>query len=181
MKRIRWQLVEGRAWFSHVIGLRADCWSHIDVITPGGMLRGAQATKFKTDIGIIPAGYRDRPPFYDDWVRRMVLELDVSDEQYRRYWEFSDAQLGKGYDFRGLIPFFTEKFPIDRDWRDPSVWFCSEEVEENCEQAHVLPRLYEGANHVDPGDIAMRLNAAGARKVCDLRGIRAMAFDAYGN
>ena len=43
---------------------------------------------------------------------------------------FARAQIGKAYDWRGILGFF-----LDRDWRDEDCWWCSELVEAAFEDA----------------------------------------------
>jgi hypothetical protein len=154
---MRWSLVQGRGLSSTLIGwFGGGDYSHADVITPTGMLRGA-----RSDIigGAWKAGYYDREPFYDDWVRQTIFELPTTVEQERLYWEFSDAQLGKPYDKRGILGFATGQ----RDWHDPTAWFCSEEIQANCEYAGIFPPLFENCWRVDPGDLAFQFCALGAK------------------
>jgi hypothetical protein len=154
---MQWQCVQGRGLSSALIGwFGGGGYSHIDVITPHGFLRGARSDVRKG----IPAGYQDRPQFYDDWNKRTVFTLSVTPEQEARYWEFSNAQLGKPYDKRGILQYASGQF---RDWRAADSWFCSEEVAYNLEFAGICPPLYEDANRVDPGDCAFIFSALGAK------------------
>lgn len=179
MKAIRWQLVEGPSWKSKLIGWRAGGFSHIDVMTPDGKLRGAQASVCG---GAPRSGYFDRPPFYETFARRTVLELWVEDGIWGNYWRFSDAQLGKAYDNPGVWAFATGRYAQGRMWTDPDQWmtpgmkwFCSEEVAANCIWAGITEEpLYEGVNYIDPGDVALYLTGRGAQLMCDLRGKAAM-------
>lgn len=166
-REILWQLVVGTGPLSKLIAWRST-FSHIDVITPDGKLRGAQDEAY----GAPAAGYFDREPFYYKWSRRMVLALPVTRPQWDAYWEFSDKQLGKKYDNPGLVAFLTGHYSTNRNWRDDKVWFCSEEVAANIEAANIA-HTYENCNHFDPGDCATFLCGAGARVVVDLHGAAA--------
>ena len=156
---MRWQFVRGRGLISSLISWYDGIYSHVDVITPQGKLRGA----LSTTIGGVAPGYRDRPADYGihNWCVRTVFTLPVTEKQEKKYWEFSNRQLGKPYDSRGIAGFVFGK----RNWREPDSWFCSEEVQANCEYADISPPMYENANRVDPGDLAFILCALGASYV----------------
>jgi len=155
MNTISWQLVRGKAywnqpvtWTSPLIGyFGGGFYSHIDVLTPFGMLRGARSDVIRG----IPSGVQDRPQHYAKWERCTRYTVDVSDGEYDRYWEFSAAQLGKPYDDRGLLKTFVLDEP--RDWRQQDSWWCSELVAATGEHAGiwVIPPEVQAVN---PGDCA---------------------------
>lgn len=152
---MQWQLVQGRGIASTAIGwFGGGGYSHIDVITPRGTLRGARSDY----VGGQPPGYWDRTPNYEPWLKRTVFTLHVTVAQELDYWKFSWEQIGKPYDKRGILGF---AFGV-RDWHNPNSWFCSEQVAANLEAAGILPPLFEDAWRVDPGDIAFILCALGA-------------------
>ena len=156
MKEITWQLVRGREFSSRLIGwFGAGFYSHIDVITPAGDLRGARSDVIQG----IPAGYEDRPQNYEQWAAATRYTLSVPDWKYHLYWEFSDAQLHKPYDSRGLI----KAFVFGRRWRDDDSWWCSEEVAANGEYAR-LWNIPPEVKSVEPGDCAFLFVAAGAKR-----------------
>jgi len=162
MQKMQWQFVRGRGFASRLISWYDGIYSHVDWITPNGMLRGARSDMVYTPTckeGIHP-GYRDRPMDYDikDWSLRTIFTLNVTSEQAQVYKDFSDAQLGKPYDSRGITGFVFDK----RNWHEPDSWFCSEEVQANLEAAGISPPMYEDSNRVDPGDLAFILCALGA-------------------
>lgn len=153
---ICFQLVRGRSFSSRVIGyFGAGYYSHIDVVTPAGLLRGARSDVIKG----VRAGYEDRPQNYERWAHCTRYHVHVSGPQFKRYWEFSELQLHKPYDSRGLI----EAFLFGREWRDDSAWWCSEEVAANGEYAgmwHIPPEV----KSVEPGDCADLFAGKGARR-----------------
>ena len=118
-KELAWSLVQGKGLLSRGIGWFGAGWySHIDVVTPQGMLRGARSDVW----GDVPAGYEDRPWAYGraTWHTWTLFTTAVSDDEYELYWRFSDAQLHKPYDTRGLI----NTFVFGRPWRDDDKWWC---------------------------------------------------------
>ncbi len=147
MKELTWQLVRGKGPSSWLIGFQGSgYYSHIDVLTPAGMLRGARSDW----IGNVPPGYDDRPYGYEQWRTQTQYTVTVTDAQWAAYWAFSDAQLGKPYDKRGLV----ESFVLGRNWRDDDAWWCSEEVAVNMEKALIIPPLPSYIINVEPGDCA---------------------------
>ena len=149
---ITWQLVRGAGWQSATIGwFGGDYYSHIDVVTPEGLLRGARSDWIK---GIAP-GYRDRPQGYEWWVRQTRFTLRVTPMQWKKYWEWSDAHLGCPYDERGLLLAFVFGFKHKlRDNRGKKwVGWCSQEVALNGEHAG-LWELPPAITNVNPGDLA---------------------------
>jgi hypothetical protein len=154
---MRWRLQQGRGLVSTSIGwFGGGGYSHIDVFTPDGLLRGARADV----LAGIPAGYQDRPADYDNAniSRYTVFTLQVTPQQEKRYWEFSNQQLGKPYDKRGILGFAFGK----RDWREEDSWYCSEEVQANCEYAGIFQPLPPELWRVDPGDNAFEFAQKGA-------------------
>ena len=156
-KTLTWQLSLSSGLSSSAIAwFGGGGYSHIDVVTTDGWLRGARHDR----IGNKPSGYFDRPPDYgnDVWIRRTLFALEITAAQYVAYWSFSRQQLGKPYDDRGIWGFALGK----RDWREDDSWFCSEEVAANLEYAQLINPLFEGTNRVDPGDCAFIFCALGA-------------------
>ena len=157
-KDLAWSLVQGKGLLSRGIGWFGAGWySHIDVVTPQGMLRGARSDVW----GDVPAGYEDRPWAYGraTWATWTIFTIAVSDDEYELYWRFSDAQLHKPYDTRGLI----NTFVFGRQWRDEDAWWCSEEVAANGEAAH-LWTIDPEIKNVEPGDCAFLFAGRRARR-----------------
>ena len=111
--------------------------------------------------GDVPAGYEDRPWAYGraTWATWTVFTTEVTDDEYELYWRFSDAQLHKPYDTRGLI----NTFVFGREWRDDSKWWCSEEVAANGEAAG-LWKVDPEIKNVEPGDCAFLFAGRRARR-----------------
>jgi hypothetical protein len=160
---ITWQLVRGIAhwnhigsWTSPIIGWFGDgFYSHCDVLTPGGFLRGARSDVIRS----IPAGVEDRPHFYETWARCTRFTINVTMDQYDRFWAYSDDQLHKPYDSHGLI----ETFVLGRQWRDDDAWWCSEMQAMNGEVAD-LWEIPQETLAVTPGDFVFLLAGAGAQR-----------------
>lgn len=135
------------AWFS------AGTFSHVDTVLPNGALLGAR----NDCIGGKPPGVQIRPPYYMNAATKVRMWLNTTPEQEAVYYDFLNAQLGKPYDKIAIIG-----FAVDRDWRDPSDWFCSELVAAALEYCKVCPRLYTPANKITPVGLASIMSALGA-------------------
>lgn len=80
-----------------------------------------------------------------------VVSVPIADTRGIRKW--LDTQLGKGYDYSGLIGFFDQK----RDWENPNKWFCSELIAEVLIREGVIhPKVR--SNRITPNDLYMILN-----------------------
>jgi hypothetical protein len=144
VKQLVTQLVRGRSLLSRGIGYWGrGFYSHIDVVTPLGLLRGARSDEI---LGI-ESGVRDRPQNYETWARCTRYTIDLTDAQWEVYWEFSDKQVGKPYDTDGVI----RAFVFGRDWRDDSNWWCSELWARNLEVPRVI-QIAPEINAITPGD-----------------------------
>lgn len=135
------------AWFG------AGEFSHVDAVLHGGMLIGARFNS----IGGRPPGVWIRPPGYDTWVRRIVMEVPATPEQTKKFYAFMLAQQGKPYDHAAIWGFI-----IGRDWREDDSWICSECVTAAGE-ASVLPKLFSPTYKISPGMCAMAFSAIGGK------------------
>lgn len=146
---VSFQLVHSRGLSSTLIGIGSPGFSHVDIIRPDGRLQGARSDK----IGGALRGVQIRTPFYEKWDRRVVMTLPATSYQEQRFWEFADAQLGKPYDWRAIVA-----FAIERDWRDPDSWFCSEYGAACLEESGILPKLYVAENKITPEALALAIS-----------------------
>jgi uncharacterized protein YycO len=64
-----------------------------------------------------------------------ILHPDRPGERAAKEW--LDKQVGKGYDFTGLVA-----VPLLRDWQDENKWFCSELIARALIEAGVLHLRY---------------------------------------
>jgi hypothetical protein len=134
----------------------AGGWSHVDNVTPRGLL-GARSDR----IGGQPSGVWPRPSGYQKGLRRQVrMSLACTAAQYQTWLNFLYLQTGKPYDRLAILGFI-----IARDWRDESAWFCSELAARALEVAGVLPPLSLTPNKITPGALALAVSAAGGRVV----------------
>jgi hypothetical protein len=106
---------------------------HVDVVTDLGLL-GAQ---HQDGLGGRPSGVWVRPFDYLSscgGINPVRVAIDCSDEGYLAAMAFAEAQVGKPYDTVDML----QNFLLERDWRDPNAWFCSELAIETVNHAKVF-------------------------------------------
>lgn len=102
-------------------------------------------------------GVQLRPlDYYTQLDHSVVLDLDVTDEQFDRFWDFGRHTKGQPYDSHGLIEVFVE----GRNWREDGAWWCSEWWIAGIESAGRIGRLHDMITEVTPGDAFMLTSAA---------------------
>ena len=119
-------------------------YSHVDSVMPDGTLLGA-----RTDGGVAirPATYLGDEPV-------LRVELPAGDTMTAAYYAGVTAELGKPYDMQGILAFV-----LDRDWRDPNSWFCSELVAAKLEGCGYWPfPLASPSNKVTPPNLILVLS-----------------------
>lgn len=140
------------------IRLRTDSdISHVDVVTDAGNLLGAQ-------LGDLPSlnyngrppirnisGVQVRPPDYESFKRKVLVQISVTSKQYVDFWSFISAQLGKGYDTTAICG-----LALHRNWHEPDHWFCSELQAAALESAGIITVGTE-VNWVDPQTLLLLL------------------------
>lgn len=104
----------------------------------------------------LKGGVRARPIGYDakTLVREQMISIDADDAATKTYESFVQAQIGKPYDVKAIVAML-----VQRDWRDPNKWFCSELIAAAFEECKVFSRLPSAVNHILPRDIALMVSA----------------------
>jgi hypothetical protein len=136
------------AWFS------AGHFSHVDAVLPDGNLLGARHDR----VGGKPPGVQVRPQDYVEFSEKRLFFIPAPPEQARMFYDFLLAQVGKPYDIAAIWG-----FALDRDWRNPDSWICSELQAAALEQVGRVPRLFLAANKITPGALALVVTAIGGR------------------
>lgn len=119
MPAIRLQFVLGSdlssrfvAWYGQGYG----GYSHVDALLPDGGLLGARADVIR---GIAP-GVQVRPPNYEKWKKRTLIEISSLPEQASAWERWLRMQIGKQYDQGAILGFITGHHRHDRGH-----WICS--------------------------------------------------------
>jgi hypothetical protein len=168
MSTIKLQYVLGNGLSSKAIAwFGGGKFSHVDIVLPGGFgyvegfLLGARSDKIR---GISP-GVQVRPAFYENWARRLVIEVPCSSDAFVSFHKYALDQRMKPYDKIAILGFL-----FGRDWRDDSAWFCDEMVLCCGIQASIIPELKViPANQIPPGGSLIAYQVAGGKVVCDER------------
>lgn len=145
---IRIRFVTGNDWLSNAIRFgERDGWAtHAEAVMTDGSLLGAH----------LDGGVQIRPAGYDKatMMRELIVELPTLaafvDEKHD---SFLRAQLGKPYDVSAIAG-----IALDRDWREPDSWICSELQAAALEACGYLPRLAAADNHISPRDLLLVLS-----------------------
>ena len=110
-------------------------YSHVEFVLPNGYL-GSQA---------LLGGVKLRPFNYAPNYVFVTRYVDCSDDQAYKVIDYAMNQIGKPYDFAGILGLLTH-----RDWRKANSWFCSEFVAASLEKGGIyLFRL--PVDRVTPG------------------------------
>ena len=124
--------------------------SHVDHVLADGTLLGARSDT----VGGKPPGVQIRPPDYATWSKVQRVALQATGEQETAWLNFLTAQIGKPYDFEAIAA-----FAIDRDWRNPEKWFCSELAAAALEACKWFPKpLASVANEITPRDLLLAVS-----------------------
>jgi hypothetical protein len=120
-------------------------FSHVDAVLSDGRLLGARAD----------GGVQARAGGYAPFSRVLRVALPAHDDQAARFHDFLTAQLGRPYDLRAIAA-----FAVDRDWRRPDAWFCSELQCAALEAAGWFAHpIATPANRVTPADLLLLCSA----------------------
>jgi len=135
-------------WFS------AGNLSHVAAVLPYGHYLDS-----RSDCeGAAAPGVQIRPAYVEGHELAVEFKLPASKEQEDAFWRFLRSQIGKPYDYPGILGFVT-----GRDWREEDSWFCSELQTAALEHAGVLKRLYVPSNKITPVSLATVCSAIGYR------------------
>jgi hypothetical protein len=133
-------------------------FSHVEFMLDDGNLLGASDQgPLSPCLSGSSRGVAIRPPNYQLFGlrRQMIIATDKADAVIA----FVETQLGKPFDNTALHNFLSSAPPGDRNWRDPTSWFCSELVLAAMEEAgYFVPVLGKSQlpvpkNRVSPNDL----------------------------
>ena len=137
---------------SRAIQIFSRGWpSHVDHVLGDGTLLGARSDS----VGGKPPGVQIRPANYEVWTKTQSIRLNATAAQETAWLNFLTAQIGKPYDFEAIAA-----FAIDRDWRNPEKWFCSELAAAALEACKWFPKpLASVANEITPRDLLLVISS----------------------
>lgn len=112
--------------------------SHVDAVLPDGSLLGAR----------LAGGVQIRQPGYAPFTRTQLVTLDAAADRFHGWLH---QQIGKPYDSLAIAA-----FAVERDWRRPDSYFCSELIACGLEVGGFFPRpLSNTANEITPRDLLL--------------------------
>lgn len=116
--------------------------THVETLMPEGTLIGAH---FNGGVLARQVGY-DK----DHMAREQYVPVKMASQEHAdAYHAFMRLQVGKPYDVEAIAGMI-----LQRDWRDPSKWFCSELVAGGfCECQEFPDHLAVELQHVTPRDV----------------------------
>lgn len=109
-------------------------YSHVDFVLPDGLFLGA------LPMPGVCIHKHEQP-------KEAFFGLELTEEQITQVLAFAKSQVGKLYDYSGIIGFAAH-----RDWQEDDRWFCSELVAASIQK--IVPIFDEAAYFISPGDIA---------------------------
>lgn len=115
-------------------------YSHVEFLLDDGTTLGARHED----------GVQIRPFNYAHFSRTEILSAAVTDDEKRAILAFAHAQVGKPYDTGAILGLCA-----DRDWRDPTKWFCSELCTAAFQQAHPVLRIADNIDRITPRDLLL--------------------------
>jgi len=116
--------------------------SHVDAVLPNGGLLGAK--------GIGGVKIRDGKRL----AKTLVVELETTPEKRKRFYDFCRDQIGKPYDFWGILA-----FAFNRNWRDDDSWFCSELISAALEYSGFFPyNICAAHSKITPQNLLLMVN-----------------------
>jgi hypothetical protein len=119
--------------------------SHVDALI-GGKLVGAH---FNGGVLARPIGY-DASKI----TKEQIVAIKADDPTTKAFEDFITAQIEKPYDVEAIAAMV-----LDRDWRDPNSWFCSELIAAGLEQCKIFSRLPAALNRILPRDAMLMATA----------------------
>lgn len=158
---IRLQFVLGQNWSSRIIaywGNGYGGYSHVDAILKSGELLGARDDVIKPLGGgpIVLPGVQVRPPYYERWVRRCVVEIDATPQQEKHWERWLRSQVGRQYDSGSIWGFI-----LGREMHHKGQWICSALQSEALELIGKFGQIPTPPAQITPNSLLIAATAMG--------------------
>lgn len=164
MAELQLQFSTSTAFASCIIRrLTHSPFSHVDIVLPGEGLLGVSGPGYYKETGYRdPGGVQIRPcPPWPYKFQPVVATLKCSPDVVERTILWGKSQLNRPFDNKALHAFLKDRagIKVNRDWRDPSEWFCSEFVIRALEVGGLFSyKLAVTKNLVSPNDDLLLVN-----------------------
>jgi hypothetical protein len=139
-------------------------FSHGDIVLSGDHLLGASDNIDAPIIASHPQGNARgvaiRPCNYQPFSMRRTAHIPCTREQHTKFIRFAYDQLGKPFDHSALAfkTFLSADF-ADRNWRDPSMWYCHELIARCFEMSGLITwKLINIKNRVTSSDLLIMIS-----------------------
>jgi uncharacterized protein YycO len=124
--------------------------SHCEFKTPDGRRIGSWFLK---------GGVRIEPANYDagQFSREMFISIKATEAQESAFHDFILDQVGKPYDWRAVISFYSKR--SGRDWQATDSWFCSELIASALAASGILPKhMAVKFSRITPRDLVLLIS-----------------------
>ena len=108
----------------------------------------------------LDGGVKIRPPGYDKngFSKELIINLPATEEQKSAFFNFLQKQVGKPYDWRAILSFYSVS--QDRDWQEDDSWFCSELIAGALAASGLFPqKMAVGFSRITPRDLVLLISA----------------------
>jgi hypothetical protein len=159
---VKVQFVLGAGLSSRLIawwGQGYNGWSHVDAVLSDGSLAGARSDVIRPLGGgpAIPAGCQIRPPRYEKWKRRTVMEKKSSPDDDALWDNFFRTRAGHAqYDEGDILGFI-----LGSDHSQDGHWICSAWNLDGAETLDLVPSIEIPVKQVSPNTLAAIYSATG--------------------
>lgn len=164
MTAVRYSFVYQGGFLSWAIarfGATRDGFSHVDCVMPDGSLIGARSDTITPPGGEpIQPGFRKRPDNYEKWVRRDVVEIQVSEFQAAQRNGWIAKHLNAPYDMAAIMGFI-----LGRPEHDRGEYICSAAATASAVTGSLIHKPPIPYPQVTPNDFWLMLYAVGGRSV----------------
>jgi uncharacterized protein YycO len=124
--------------------------SHCEAVLPDGTRLGSWFLK---------GGVRIRPADYDagSFSREMFIRIKATTAQEIAFYSFLRAEVGKPYDWRAIISFYSKM--SGRDWQADDSWECSELIGSAFAACGILPKhMAVKFSRITPRDLVLLIS-----------------------
>lgn len=145
--RIRLQFVLGAGVSSRLIawyGQGYGGYSHVDAVLADDTLLGARSDA----VGGQRPGVRVRPPGYETWRRRTLVELPGSELKFMQWADALERQIACQYDKQAILGFL-----LGRREHTKGHWICSALQTHALKHCHLLHRVPIPDSQVTPDNL----------------------------
>lgn len=157
------QFVRGSGLSSQLIawwGNGYNGFSHVDAVLSTGELLGARSDVIKPLDGgaAIPAGVQIRPPFYEKWDKRVVIEIPSAPSETSLWEQYLRKQVNDGYDESDILGLI-----LGTPMSTSGHWICSALQTNAMQYVKKLPLLGIPPQQVTPNTLAAVAMAIGGQ------------------